>query len=79
MFKVNNKDARTIPLASFWCRYCKLCTYFTLGSGVSIVNFEHLIAGWVILGKITPLLIPKFLELCYKLEMQKKVIGQILL
>ena len=31
MFKVNNKDTRTKPL----------------GSIVSIVNFEHVIAGWV--------------------------------
>ena len=22
MFKVNNKDTRTTPLASFWCFYC---------------------------------------------------------
>ena len=22
MFKVNNKDTRTMPLASFWCLYC---------------------------------------------------------
>ena len=33
MFKVNNKDTRTTPLAP--------C------SSVSIVNFEHVIAGWV--------------------------------
>ena len=36
MFKVNNKDNRTTPLA-----------YFTLCSSVSIVDFEHVIAGWV--------------------------------
>ena len=48
MFKVNNKDTRTTPLASFWCLYCQLWTYFTSSSSVSIVNFEHLIAGWVI-------------------------------
>ena len=30
MFKVNNKDTKTIPMASFWC----------------LVNFEHVIAGW---------------------------------
>ena len=33
MFKVNNKDTRTTPLAS----------------SVSIVNFEHAIAGWVVI------------------------------
>ena len=38
MFKVNNKDTRTTPLA-----------YFTLCSNASIVNFnfEHVIAGLV--------------------------------
>ena len=38
MFKVNNKDTRT---------------YFTLCSSVSIVNFEHVIAGWD-LNEISP-------------------------
>ena len=32
-------------LASFCCLYCQLWTYFTLCSSVSIVNFEHVIAG----------------------------------
>ena len=35
MFKINNKDTRTMPLA------------FTPCSSVSVVNFEHVIAGWV--------------------------------
>ena len=39
MFKVNNKGTRTTEL---W-------TYFTPSSSVSIVNFEHVIAGWEIL------------------------------
>ena len=30
MFKINNKDTKTTPMVSF----------------VSIVNFEHVIAGW---------------------------------
>ena len=38
MFKVNNKDTRTT--------YTRM-TYFTPCSSVSIVNFEHVIAGWV--------------------------------
>ena len=38
MFKVNNKDIRTTPLAS----------YFATSAGVFIVNFEKVIAGWVI-------------------------------
>ena len=37
MFKVNNKDTRTTPMAWF-------C------SSVSIVNFEKVIAGWEALG-----------------------------
>ena len=47
MFRVNNKDTRTTPLASFWCLYCLLWTYFTPCSNVSIVNFEYVITSWV--------------------------------
>ena len=47
MFKVRNKDTRAMSLASFWLLYCYLWTYFTPCSSVSIVNFEHVIAGWV--------------------------------
>ena len=36
MLKVNNKDTRTTPMV-----------YFTHCSIVSIVNFEYIIAGWV--------------------------------
>ena len=35
MFKVNNK-----------CLYCWLWIYFAALSSVSIVNFEHVNAGW---------------------------------
>ena len=38
MFNVNNKDTRT---------------YFTPCSSVSIVNFEHVIAGWDIIDRVT--------------------------
>ena len=48
MFKVKNKNTRTTPLALFWCLYCYLSTCFTPFSSVSIVNFEHEIAGWVL-------------------------------
>ena len=48
MLKVNNKDTRTTPLALVWCLYCLLWTYFTSCSSVSIVNFEHGIASWVL-------------------------------
>ena len=40
MFKVNNKDTRTTPTVS--------CSSSTPCSSVSIVNFEHVIMGWVI-------------------------------
>ena len=36
-----------LPLASFWCLYCKLWTYFIPCSSVFIVNFEQVNAGWV--------------------------------
>ena len=39
--KVNKKDTRMMPIASYF-------TYFTSCSSVSIDNFEHVIAGWVI-------------------------------
>ena len=32
---------------SFWCLYCYFLTYFLPSSSASIVNFEHVIAGWV--------------------------------
>ena len=60
MLKVNNRNTRArceicwkltikIPerrLASFWYIYCYIWTYFTPCSSISIVNFEHVIAGW---------------------------------
>ena len=45
MFKVNNENIRTTSMTSFWCFHCKLWTYFTPFSSVSIVNFQHVIAG----------------------------------
>ena len=41
MLKVNNKDTRTAPLASFWCFHCQLRPYFTPCSSISIDNFEQ--------------------------------------
>ena len=35
------------PMDLFSCLYCYLSTYFTPYSSVSIVNLEHLIAGWI--------------------------------
>ena len=46
MFKVNNKDTKTTPLASFWYLSYWLWTYFTPCYSVAIVNFEDVIAGW---------------------------------
>ena len=60
MFKVDNRNTRTrceicwkltikTPerwLASFWCLYCSLLTYFTPCSSVSIVNFEQVNNKW---------------------------------
>ena len=36
-----------MQMASFWCLYCEFWTYFTPCSGVSIVNFEYIIVGWL--------------------------------
>ena len=44
MFKVNNKNTRTTPIASSRRLYCYLWTYFTPCFSVSIVNSEHVIA-----------------------------------
>ena len=41
MFKINNSDTRTRPLASFWRLYCYLWTHFAPCSSVFIANFEH--------------------------------------
>ena len=41
MFKLNNKDTRTMSLTFLLCFFCWLWTYFTLSFRVSIVAFEH--------------------------------------
>ena len=58
-FKVNNRNTRTeceiCPKLTIktpeWRQgfYCQLWTYFTLCSSVSIVNFEHVNAGWKVI------------------------------
>ena len=46
MFEVNNKATKTTPMASF-CGFIVNFEHIThLCSSVSIVNFEHVIAGW---------------------------------
>ena len=46
MFKVNNKVTKTTPLASFWYLIVNFEHISHLCSTVSVVNFEHVIAGW---------------------------------
>ena len=46
MFKVNNKDTRTILLASLRCLYCQLWTNFMHSTGVSVVDFGQLHVSW---------------------------------
>ena len=50
IFKVNNKDTRTTPVRSFWYLNCYPGTYFTPCSSISVVNFDHVIASWVLLN-----------------------------
>ena len=45
MFKVNNKNTRTTSMTSFWCLYCKLKTYLSPSSSVS-VDFEEINVSW---------------------------------
>ena len=50
-FKVNNRNTRTwslTSLTSFWYFYCRLLTYFTPFSSVSIVEFEQVNINWVL-------------------------------
>ena len=51
MFKVNNKNTRTMSLTPFGCFYCWLWTYFTLFSSASIVDFEQVNISWVFFNK----------------------------
>ena len=50
MFKANNKDNRTTPQndQTHSNNSSALLTYFTPCSSVSIINFEKVIAGWVL-------------------------------
>ena len=41
-------------MTSFGFFYCELRTYFTPSSSVSIVNFEHVIVGWIMSYGIIP-------------------------
>ena len=66
LLKVNNNNTRTRceicskltiktaerRLASFWCLYYQLWTYFTPCSSVSVVNFEYVNTNWVVVTRI---------------------------
>ena len=54
LFKVNNRNTRTRCeiYSNLTIKIPERCHYFTPYSSVSIVNFEHVIADWVIYGKI---------------------------
>ena len=41
-------DDANVLTASFWYPYCYLWIYFTPCSSVTIINLEHVIAGWVV-------------------------------
>ena len=42
MFKVNNKNTRTMSVTSLWCFYCELSIYFKSFSSAFIVDSEQL-------------------------------------
>ena len=44
---VPNKDTRFMSMLSFRCLYCELWPDFAHCSGLSIVDFEQVSAGWV--------------------------------
>ena len=46
MFKINNKDIKTKSMTLFWCLYCKLWTYFTPSTSVSIFDIEQIDVFW---------------------------------
>ena len=47
MFEVdNNENTRMASLASSWCFYCYLWTYFRHFSIVSIVDFQQVSVNW---------------------------------
>ena len=50
MFKVNNKDTKTMPHFGVFIVNFEHISH--LCPSVSIVNFEHVIAGWEVKGKL---------------------------
>ena len=72
MFRVNKKDNRMTLLASFCSLFCWLWTYFIPCSSVSIVNFEHVTAGWSITSTVFLYRIIVVLNVDPKLQHRKK-------
>ena len=73
MFKVNNKDTRTTPVASFWCFIVNFGHISHPSSSVSIVNFKQVNAGWA--ADSIPLEFPEFLNSCV-IEISQRAIGR---
>ena len=48
VFRVGNEDTRTMPLALCWCLCCWLWAWLAPCSGVSVVDFVQVNAGWVL-------------------------------
>ena len=57
LFKVDNKNTRTISMTSFWCFYCLLWTDLKHCSGIFIVDFEQVYGSWNTKPKNCPFLI----------------------
>ena len=47
LFRVNHQDIRMVSLTSLWCVYYDFWTDSAYYSGVSVVDFKQVNAGWV--------------------------------
>ena len=57
VFGADNEDTRTMSLASCWCLYCWLWAWLVPCSGVSVVDFGQVNAGWVLVVLLTRFLL----------------------
>ena len=57
VFGAGNEDTRTTPLASRWYFYCRLWAWLAPCSGVFVVEFEQVNAGWVLVILMTRFLL----------------------
>lgn len=78
MFRLNNKDSRTTSLTSFWCFYCHIWTDLTYCSGLLIIEFEQVNAGWEYSVSIICYAFIKFMKntLALKKCFQQKLFGR---